>query len=291
MHPDNITRYGPDSYLCTNFFSNEEGSRIIKDLDDQLEYVPREELRYRGHQLGRSKNFQCDVVDSSLTSYQYPGSRKDVWGPWTNTGRELRDVLRTRTGEQVNSLVANLYVDGNDKITAHSDKPEDIQRSTSILTISLGATRTLELTTNNGSKTIHVPLPHGSLFVLGWKTNAQYKHAVLRTDEGVGRRFGLTFRTLASRWFPEENVLVRQPPTNTTYSGWKVYTWREKVRKQLAPFYPADPARLQEADVTRLRAQLPVMLAATALTRRRKATEEQAEDECCSRQVKRGRAE
>ena len=44
-----------------------------------------------------------------------------------------------------NSLVANAYRVGNDKIGKQFDKPEDIQRSTAIVTVCFGSTRVLRL--------------------------------------------------------------------------------------------------------------------------------------------------
>ena len=43
---------------------------------------------------------------------------------------------------------------------------------------------------------INVVMPPGSLFVLGWVTNACFKHELIKDKKCEGDRFGLTFRSM-----------------------------------------------------------------------------------------------
>ena len=49
------------------------------------------------------------------------------------------------------------------------------------------------------------------MFEIGPLTTAAYTHSIPPADHDVGPRCGLTFRTLASRWLHEEEVVLRQP--------------------------------------------------------------------------------
>ena len=117
---------------------------------------------------------------------------------------------------------------------------------------------------------IDVVLPHGSLFVIGPKTNALYEHCIPQSDEECGRRYGLTFRTIASRWLPDAEVVIRQPlkgetawdvmhrpkeTRKTSLTGQNGYAYRSRVF--LEQYTPADPRRLAEADINAVRASMP----------------------------------
>ena len=239
-----------DTHLYLDLFNRQEADDWLQALNEDITYVPREELLYRGNKLARCKQFYCDVLGESTVFYQYPGSQRGVWRPWSVKTRELRDVLRRRTEQKhLNSLVANAYLGGSDKIGKHFDKPEDIQRGTAIVTACFGATRTLWLERIDGKgKPIDVPLPHGSVFVLGWDTNRLYPHEILATTEPVGLRLGLTYRTLASRWLPKEKMLIRQHKEGE--EAWAVSRWPDgKAKKSLFAYAPQSPDQLVADDI------------------------------------------
>ena len=117
---------------------------------------------------------------------------------------------------------------------------------------------------------IDVVLPHGSLFVIGPKTNALYEHCIPQSDEECGRRYGLTFRTIASRWLPDAEVVILQPPNGKT--AWDVVHRPKEIRKNgpvgqngfayrsrvhLEQYRPRDPTRLTETDINAVRASMP----------------------------------
>jgi hypothetical protein len=228
-------------------------------------------MKYRGRDLARQKQFQSDNVAGSFAFYEYTGSVPDVWhkGDWSPECLEMRDALREATAEPVNSMVANQYLDGTASIDHHSDKTPDIKRGTSIWTISLGDTRPFELRKLDGSGSVVVQLTHGSVFQIGPLTNAAYTHSIPPVSHEVGPRYGLTFRTLASRWLHDEQVALRQPAR--VDDPWLVQKKATRLdadgqivlRKQdgypsrrvvhLAPFPLDDPSRVQEEDIIRLR--------------------------------------
>jgi alkylated DNA repair dioxygenase AlkB len=240
-----------DTYLHLNFFDREEADSWLQALNADITYLPREKLLYRGNNLARDKQFFCDIFGDSTAFYQYPGSQRGVWRPWSVKTRELRDVLRIRTGQKsLNSLVANAYQGGDDKIGRHFDKPEDIQRGTAIVTACFGSTRTLRLERIDGKGNhTDIPLPHGSLFVLGWETNQLYTHEILATTAPVGLRLGLTYRTLASRWLPKEKILIRQPKEGE--ERWAVASWPDgRAKRPLFTYLPLSPDHLVADDIT-----------------------------------------
>jgi alkylated DNA repair dioxygenase AlkB len=261
--------YGPDSFLYPDAIPVAHRQRLLH-VAAGIEYV---QMMYRGRDLARQKDFQSDNLGESYAFYEYTGSVPDVWhkGEWSPELLELRDALREATGEPINSMVANQYLDREATIGHHSDKTPDIQRGASISTVSLGATRLFELHSLDGRETLSVPLTDGSVFQIGPLTNAAYTHSIPPMVEDVGPRYGLTFRTLASRWLHNEQVALRQPArdgepwlvekkaTRLDANGKVVlrqdgYPSRRVVH--LAPFELDDPCRVQESDIIRLRQRL-----------------------------------
>ena len=262
-------------------------------------------MKYRGNTLARYKAFYCDVVAGSRSMYEYTGSEVEPWQEreWPLEGLQLRDAVRATINEPVNSLVANDYWHKDHKISWHSDKPRDIAHGTVIATVSLGHARLFQLcpipeverwTDEKKARTqrkkrneeqgiseslpavaplaevIDIVLPHGSLFIIGPETNKHYMHCVPRSKKECGRRYGLTFRTIASRWLPDVEVVVRQSLKGETSwdvehrpketrdgnaTGQNGYAYRSRI--YLEPYTPHDPTRLTEEDIIAVRESMP----------------------------------
>jgi alkylated DNA repair dioxygenase AlkB len=68
-----------------------------------------------------------------------------------------------------------------------------------VLTASFGSTRRFELLHVRSKSKIKLELEHGSLFVLGPLSNAQYKHSIVKETSkkvAVGERISLTYRNI-----------------------------------------------------------------------------------------------
>ena len=264
--------YGPDSFFYPEAIPISHRPRLTQAVA-AIDYL---QMKYRGRDLARQKAFQSDNIAGSFAFYEYTGSVPDVWyqGEWSPECLEMRDALREATKEPINSVVANCYRDRDACIDLHSDKTPDIQRETSIWTISLGDTRRFELHKNDGSEQLFINLTPGSVFQIGPLTNASFKHSIPQMKHSVGVRYGLTFRTLASRWLHEEEVALRQPtrlgdPWLVQKKARQVKDGKVVLREQdgypsrrvihLGTFSLDDPSRVQEQDVLRLRQALPCM--------------------------------
>lgn len=285
--------YGPDSFFYPDAIPPSHRARLTQAVAE-LDFI---QMKYRGRDLARQKAFQSDNIAGSFAFYEYTGSVPDVWyqGEWSPECLEMRDALREATKEPVNSVVANCYRDREACIDPHSDKTPDIQRDTSIWTISLGHTRRFELHKNGDSATlaIAIDLTPGSVFQIGPLTNAAYKHSIPQVKHSVGVRYGLTFRTLASRWLHEEEVALRQPtrlgdPWLIQKKAKQVKDGKVVLREQdgypsrrvihLGTFALADPSSVQEQDILRLRQALPSMKPTKPSSREKMDDEDDARD-------------
>ena len=104
-------------------------------------------------------------ADAGLT-YTYSGLALSP-APLPPSLDELRRRLRTATALTFNSVLANLYRDGRDKMGWHADDERELGETIHIASVSLGATRTFRLRAKaNRRRTFDIELAHGSLLLM-----------------------------------------------------------------------------------------------------------------------------
>lgn len=126
--------------------------------------------------------------------YRYSGA-DFLPHPWTASLSVLRTRLGTELGAPFNSVLANLYRDGQDAMGWHSDDEPELGPQPVIASISLGGVRRFALKhRQQPSLRRAIELPHGSLLVMAGDTQRCYRHALPRTAKPVAPRINLTFR-------------------------------------------------------------------------------------------------
>src|SRR5690349_21316213 len=100
------------SYLSNFISSSAEADRILKDLQEQVQFLPRSYLTMtiygKTNQLPRDKQFYGDVAeDGSRPLYRYTGNEQPTVHPWTPVLQEMRDLIFKETGHWNNHIVVN----------------------------------------------------------------------------------------------------------------------------------------------------------------------------------------
>ncbi|MDB4278069.1 alpha-ketoglutarate-dependent dioxygenase AlkB [Deltaproteobacteria bacterium] len=113
----------------------------------------------------------------------------------------LRDHIQTMTGKPFNSVLGNLYRDGSDSVSWHSDDDYASGTQPSVVSLSLGATRRFrvrpKVNPNPGQPrpSQHFDLGHGDLLIMGDDAQTRFQHCVPKTSrKDIGPRVNLTFR-------------------------------------------------------------------------------------------------
>lgn len=160
----------------------------------------RQEIPWECHRIrmfGRevdSPRLSCWIGDADAV-YTYSRTRFEP-RPWLSALQPLRTRLRETLGVAFNSVLANLYRDGRDRMGWHSDDEPELGPSPVIASVSLGATRRFSLKPKAGGASRGLDLPHGSLLVMAGDTQAAWRHALAGTARAVGPRINLTFRRI-----------------------------------------------------------------------------------------------
>lgn len=107
---------------------------------------------------------------------------------------EIRSRCEAASGATFNSVLVNLYRDGNDGVGWHADNEAVNGREPTIASVSLGATRRFDLRHRETKETVKVDLLSGSLLVMSGLSQHCWVHQVAKTKQPVGPRINLTFR-------------------------------------------------------------------------------------------------
>ncbi len=118
--------------------------------------------------------------------------------PWT---QELFDIKRViehfLPGEDFNSVLLNLYRDGNDKVSWHADDEKELGINPTIASVSLGATRRFDLKHKiEEDQKLQIELTPGSLVVMKGALQHNWLHQVPVQKKIHEPRINLTFRTI-----------------------------------------------------------------------------------------------
>lgn len=120
---------------------------------------------------------------------------------WTSSLATIRHQLESHCGASFNSVLVNLYRDGNDGVGWHADNERELGLQPTIASVSLGTTRRFLLKPRQargqrkpGLQTLALQLAHGDLLVMSGPTQQHWLHSIPKTRQPVGARINLTFR-------------------------------------------------------------------------------------------------
>jgi len=180
--------------LIPRFISSVESTRLFAQLNEETPWEMPEMVMFgkKYPQAGFSTWFTNTNV-----SYVYSGITRT---PHAMTP-VLHDVMgrcALVSGAEYNSVLVNLYRDGNDSVSWHSDNEEINGSEPTIASVSLGATRRFDLRHKESGETVRVDLEDGSLLVMSGLSQHCWVHQIAKTKAKVGPRINLTFRRVVT---------------------------------------------------------------------------------------------
>lgn len=161
---------------CLNDISWQSSAIIMfgKKID-----VPRLECWYG--------DYGCEYTYSgkSLKRFEFP-----------NFLLNLRMLIEKKVNSNFNSVLANLYRDGQDSMGLHADDEKELGNEPVIASISLGENRPIIFQNKKTKEKVTFDQPHGSLLVMQGKTQDHWKHAINKSKKIDKPRINLTFRNI-----------------------------------------------------------------------------------------------
>jgi alkylated DNA repair dioxygenase AlkB len=117
---------------------------------------------------------------------------------WTDSLRQLKSKIETLCDASFNSVLLNLYRDGQDRVGWHSDDEMELGPCPVIASLSLGENRRFLLKPKKPrrAKAFEINLSAGSLLLMGGSLQHHWKHCVPREKQVHLPRINLTFRRI-----------------------------------------------------------------------------------------------
>jgi len=127
--------------------------------------------------------------------YRYSG-RTFVPATWDDRVIELRCRVERAAQGRFNSVLINLYRDGQDSMGYHADDEPELGPQPTIASVSLGATRRFlfKPRRKRSAPPREFALTHGSLLILRGSTQEHFVHGVPKEPKVSSPRLNLTFR-------------------------------------------------------------------------------------------------
>ena len=173
------------------FCDNVEAADWLTRLRNDVPWE-RHRLRMFGRHI-EAPRLSCWIGDADAV-YTYSRTRF-VPHPWTPSLTVLRERVERATSAHFNSVLANLYRDGDDAMGWHSDSEPELGRNPVIASLSFGATRRFRLRhKRDAARRLDIDLESGTLLLMAGSTQDNYRHDLPRTRREVEARINLTFR-------------------------------------------------------------------------------------------------
>lgn len=116
--------------------------------------------------------------------------------PWTQELLDIKGVIEPLARVKFNSVLLNLYRDGRDSISWHTDAEKELGENPVIASVNFGAERTFQLRHKQTKERIDIELGNGSLLLMEGEFQHFWQHQVPKTKKAKSPRINLTFRKI-----------------------------------------------------------------------------------------------
>lgn len=182
-----------DVLYYNNFLLKEEADHLYKRLLLDLDWQ-----QYPIQMFGKTM-LQPRLIawyGDQGTEYTYSQTNLVAEG-WNQNLKNIQEKLAHQLQLNFNSVLANLYRDGQDSMGWHSDNEKELGAKPTIASISLGTPRTLQFRRKDNPKVkTSILLESGSLLLMQGNTQEEWQHQIAKTKKVKTPRINLTFRII-----------------------------------------------------------------------------------------------
>lgn len=175
-----------------DFFCTSDADQLLIQLLNTLDWKT-ETLSFMGKQV-TSPRLVCWYGDNGA-EYRYSGV-DHIPLPWTNELKAIKESIYQSHGYAFNSVLGNLYRNGQDSMGWHADKEPQLGKNPVIASVSLGAKRQFRLKHNKSGQTVNIELEHGSVLIMSGSLQHYWRHCLPKTRLPVKPRINLTYRLI-----------------------------------------------------------------------------------------------
>ncbi len=164
-------------------------------------------FQYFSYHLDRKeypiRMFGKDLLQPRLVSfyadewlYYHYSQTTLIWSWWDDKLWQLCHEINDSHQLACNSVLCNLYRDGQDSMWRHSDDEDELGSDPVIVSVTLWASRAFKLRHKTTREIVTLMLEHGSILVMWPGSQTQREHCIPKTTRLLWPRINCTFRTI-----------------------------------------------------------------------------------------------
>lgn len=175
-----------------NFYKREAANSLFNTLESTIAWK-QESMNMYGKEVKFPRLTAWYGDDDK--PYSFSGIKLEPL-PWTKELLQIKNDIEPICKTSFNSVLLNLYRDGNDSISWHTDAEKELGRNPIIASVNFGAERVFQLKHMHTQEKIEILLQHGSLLVMMSELQHFWKHQVPKSKKITQPRINLTFRVI-----------------------------------------------------------------------------------------------
>jgi alkylated DNA repair dioxygenase AlkB len=176
-----------------DFFQEKEADIFFEILLNEIDWK-QEKMKLYGKEIDLPR--KTAWYGDEDKSYKFSGIQLTP-KPWTPTLQNIKEQIEKVASVYFNSVLLNLYRDGKDGISWHTDAEPELGENPVIGSVSLGGTRKFKFRhKHDKSLKQEIELTHGSFLLMAGETQHFWQHEVPKTTKEVQPRINLTFREI-----------------------------------------------------------------------------------------------
>jgi alkylated DNA repair dioxygenase AlkB len=191
--PEQLAMPDAEVYLDREFFKPDESDTLLAHLTAHIAWEQKA-IQFMGKQVMQPRLIAWYGDEGK--SYRYSGLTVQPLA-WTPTLLMMKARVEAVAAMTFNSVLLNLYRDGQDSVGWHSDDEPELGTNPVIASVSLGATRNFQFKhKHEPDLKLSAELTHGCLLLMSGTTQHFWKHQIPKTKKALDPRINLTFRVI-----------------------------------------------------------------------------------------------
>ncbi|MEH2171346.1 alpha-ketoglutarate-dependent dioxygenase AlkB family protein [Nostoc sp.] len=176
-----------------NFFNQQESDELFKTLLNEIKWR-QDKMNIYGKEVNLPRKTAW-YGDNNM-SYKFSGIHLDP-EPWIPTLLKVKEKVDEIAKVNFNSVLLNLYRDGNDGISWHTDAEPELGNNPVIGSVSFGGARRFMFRhKHNQDFKTEIELIDSSFLLMAGATQHFWQHQIPKTSKRVKPRINLTFRVI-----------------------------------------------------------------------------------------------
>ena len=184
-------KYELNIFYFPNFLSKEKSDILYKKLHSDIPWQ-KYKIKIFGKTYDQPRLTSFHSIGNKNYDYSQIGIKNNIM---TKDLKGLLNRIHEKTNYRFNSVLLNLYRDGMDSNGWHSDNEPELGNDPKIASVTLGQERFFHIRHKKKKNLKYkILLKHGSLLIMGEKSQTDWVHQIPKTKKKINARVNLTYR-------------------------------------------------------------------------------------------------